>query len=271
MPELPEVETTRRGIEKLLKNRTIECTAVHHYKFRQPITRNLARILKNQTLKSISRRAKYLLLNFTEGTLLIHLGMSGSLRVIHPSIQKEKHDHVEFFFDNGLCLRFKDPRRFGLVIWTKTNPLKHNLLKKCGPEPLTKHFSPTYLMKVAQNRACTIKQFIMLNTIVVGVGNIYANEALFSSGLHPTRSANSIDLSEYKRLTKSIKEVLRNAIKAGGTTLQDFTNEKGDAGYFKQKLAVYGREGLPCTWCQEPIKQIRIGQRSSFYCQNCQT
>ena len=270
MPELPEVETTKRGIERLLKNKTVKSTIVHQYKFRQPIARNIGNILKNQTLRTVSRRAKYLLFNFSEGTLIIHLGMSGSLRVVSPNTPKAKHDHVEISFNDNLCLRFRDPRRFGLVIWTKQDPLKHKLLKNCGPEPLTQQFSAIYLKRVAENRTCAIKQFIMLNNVVVGVGNIYASEALFSAGINPNRPANSIDLDEFGRLSKSIKTVLRRAIRAGGTTLQDFKNEQGDAGYFKQKLAVYGRASLPCYNCQRAIAQERIGQRSSFYCQNCQ-
>ncbi len=270
MPELPEVETTKRGIEKLLKNKTIRKTIVHQHKFRQPIARDLGKILKNQTLKSISRRAKYLLLNFSTGTLLIHLGMSGSLRVVSPGTNREKHDHVELIFNENLCLRFRDPRRFGLILWTEDNPLEHKLLKNCGPEPLNRQFSGEYLHHIAQNRICAVKQFIMLGSVVVGVGNIYASEALFLAGINPHRPANKISSTDYDKLTKSIKTVLRNAIKAGGTTLRDFTNENGDAGYFKQKLAVYGRENFPCNKCKKPIKQSRIGQRSSFYCSNCQ-
>jgi formamidopyrimidine-DNA glycosylase len=270
MPELPEVETTKRGIERLLKNKTVENTIVRQYKFRQPIARNIGNILKSQTLKTVSRRAKYLLFNFTEGTLIIHLGMSGSLRVVSPNTPPEKHDHVELLFNGNLCLRFRDPRRFGLVIWTKKDPLKHKLIINCGPEPLTRQFSASYLKRVAENRTCAIKQFIMLNNIVVGVGNIYASEALFSAGINPSRPANSIKLDEFARLSKSIKTVLRKAISAGGTTLKDFKNERGDAGYFKQELAVYGRAKLPCYNCRQAIAQVRIGQRSSFYCQNCQ-
>ena len=269
MPELPEVETTRRGIEPHLLNHTIKSVIVRHRGLRWPIPGNLEKQLAGQRIKSITRRGKYILLGVKSGTVIIHLGMSGSLRRVKCSVAPEKHDHVDFVLGQH-CIRFKDPRRFGVILFTKDDPLQHKLLKHLGPEPLNKEFNGDYLFQRSRNRKISIKQFIMDSKVVVGVGNIYASESLFYAGINPNRQAGKISKARYLELAKAIKKVLRAAIKQGGTTLQDFTNSDGKPGYFKQKLAVYGREGEPCIQCGKPIKHLVQGQRASYYCSHCQ-
>jgi formamidopyrimidine-DNA glycosylase len=200
----------------------------------------------------------------------MHLGMSGSLRVLPCNTPAQKHDHLDLVLHNGQCLRFRDPRRFGTVLWTREDPLHHKLLKQLGPEPLSGQLSGEYLWQRSRGRKLTIKQFIMDSKIVVGVGNIYANEALFLAGIHPRRQAGRISRERYALLAKAIKQVLRAAIKQGGTTLRDFTASNGEPGYFRLKLRVYERAGQPCTHCGNPIKHTVIGQRSSYYCSQCQ-
>ena len=269
MPELPEVETTRRGIEPHLLNHTIKSVIVRHRGLRWPIPGKLEKQLAGQRINSITRRGKYILLGVKSGTAIIHLGMSGSLRRVKCSIAPEKHDHVDFVLGQH-CIRFKDPRRFGAILFTKDDPLQHKLLKHLGPEPLNKEFNGDYLFQRSRNRKISIKQFIMDSKVVVGVGNIYASESLFYAGINPNRQAGKVSKARYLVLAKAIKKVLRAAIKQGGTTLQDFTNSDGKPGYFKQKLAVYGREGKPCIQCGKPIKHLVQGQRASYYCSHCQ-
>jgi formamidopyrimidine-DNA glycosylase len=271
MPELPEVETTKNGISRLLKGRKITAVKVHNRKLRLPVPENIKATLEGQTLLDVTRRAKYLLLKFETGFLIIHLGMSGSLRVAPASKPKQKHDHIEIYFGNMNCLRFRDPRRFGLVIWTETNPEAHKLLSRCGPEPLSEHFDGKYLHDRSKKRQVSVKSFIMNSQIVVGVGNIYASEALFRAGINPNRMAGKIGLSRYLGLGSHIKDVLTEAIASGGTTLKDFLHDDGKPGYFRHKLQVYARKGEPCNICSEPIKQKIIAQRSSFYCSKCQS
>ncbi len=218
----------------------------------------------------MERRAKYLLLRTSLGTLILHLGMSGKLRVVDASTQVVKHDHVDIVIDNGLCLRFNDPRRFGMVLWTTENPLEHNLLSNLGPEPLTEEFSVGRLFEMSRGRKMAIKQFIMDNKVVVGVGNIYANEALFLARINPKTAAGKISRTRYAKLLPIIQQVLSDAIKQGGTTLKDFTQVDGSPGYFVQKLNVYGRAGKPCVECQQPLEEIRQGQRATVYCKSCQ-
>lgn len=270
MPELPEVETTRSGIAPHIENNIITKVIVRNRSLRWPIPNGLNKKLENQKILSVIRRAKYLLLKTKVGTLIIHLGMSGSLRILNTSEPVQKHDHFELQFKDGVCLRLRDPRRFGCVLWTKDDPLKHKLLTNLGPEPLENEFSAELLFEKSRKRKTTIKQFIMDAKIVVGVGNIYASEALFLAGIHPKRLAGKITKQNAKDLTAAIKKILKQAIKQGGTTLKDFKSSDGKPGYFQQKLKVYDRKDEACVSCKKPIKQITLGQRSTFYCSNCQ-
>lgn len=270
MPELPEVETTCRGIAPHIENNTITKIIVRNRNLRWPIPSGLDAKLKNKKIISVTRRAKYLLVKTDVGTLIIHLGMSGSLRILPKTEAVEKHDHFEIQFKDGICLRLKDPRRFGSVLWEKEDPLNHKLLINLGPEPLEKEFNAELLFDKSRKRKTSIKQFIMDAKIVVGVGNIYASESLFLAGVKPTRLAGKITKQHASDLTAAIKKILRQAIKQGGTTLKDFTSSDGKPGYFQQKLKVYDKTNEPCLKCKMPIKQIILGQRSTFYCSNCQ-
>ncbi|MEJ2115186.1 MAG: bifunctional DNA-formamidopyrimidine glycosylase/DNA-(apurinic or apyrimidinic site) lyase, partial [Gammaproteobacteria bacterium] len=245
MPELPEVETTRRGITPYVKKQRVDNVVIHQASLRWPVPRNLKRNLQDQTIKDIQRRAKYLLFETDTGYLIVHLGMSGSLRMVDNKIAAKKHDHVDIVF-NKKTLRFHDPRRFGSMLWTKQNPLQHKLLKSLGPEPLSDEFTGIYLHQLAQGKKVNVKNFIMNSHIVVGVGNIYASESLFLSGIHPQRAAGNISLKRYETLTENIKQVLCDAIELGGTTLRDFVREDGKPGYFANKLNVYKQAGMPC-------------------------
>jgi len=269
MPELPEVETTRRGITPYVKKQQVTNVVIRQSRLRWPVSRNLKLKLKDQIIDDIQRRAKYLLFNTHAGHLIIHLGMSGSLRMVKNQIAPNKHDHVDIVFNNK-TLRFHDPRRFGAVLWTSTNPMKHKLLKNLGPEPLQDDFTGIYLHRLAQGRKVSIKTFIMSAHIVVGVGNIYASESLFLSGIHPQRAAGRVSLQRYEILVENIKKVLSHAIELGGTTLRDFVREDGKPGYFANKLNVYNQTGMPCPVCKNPIKVRTISQRSSFFCVQCQ-
>jgi len=270
MPELPEVETTRRGISEPLLHAMVQKVTVRQPKLRWPIPPKLAKSLQGQIIENIDRRGKYLLMQTANGTMLIHLGMSGRLRILPHGLKPQKHDHVDFYFNNNLCLRYTDPRRFGAILWTNENPLQHPLLINLGPEPLSRQFSSEYLFQKSRGRKVTIKQFLMDSKIVVGVGNIYATESLFYAGISPLRAAGQISHARYDKLTKCVKQVLRKAIKAGGTTLRDFYSSDGKPGYFKQQLAVYGREHQPCPQCGKVLRKKIIAQRSSVYCRLCQ-
>ncbi|MFV1984288.1 MAG: bifunctional DNA-formamidopyrimidine glycosylase/DNA-(apurinic or apyrimidinic site) lyase [Thiohalomonadales bacterium] len=270
MPELPEVETTISGIKPHITGNTITNVIIREHRLRWPIPENLPDILKGQKVLSVSRRAKYILIKFHHGTLLLHLGMSGSIRFINKNFEVAKHDHVDFIFKNSKCLRFHDPRRFGAILWTSENVTQHKLLRNLGPEPLHNDFDVNYLYGRSRNRSLSVKQFIMDSKIVVGVGNIYANESLYLAGIHPVRSAGRISKARYLKLCNSIKNVLTDAIDQGGTTLRDFSNTDGKPGYFKQKLNVYDRSDLPCKKCNHPIKRITQNNRSSYYCSHCQ-
>ena len=270
MPELPEVETTCRGIAPHIENNIIDKVVVRNRNLRWPIPNGLNTTLKQQKILSVTRRAKYLLLNTEKGTLILHLGMSGSLRIVPTNTPAEKHDHFELQFSNGICCRLRDPRRFGAVLWSKDDVLEHKLLVNLGPEPLEKNFNAALLFEKTRKRKTSIKQFIMDAKIVVGVGNIYASESLFLAGITPTKPAGKITQQETTALVKAIKKILKDAIKQGGTTLKDFTASDGKPGYFKQKLTVYDRKDQPCISCKKPIKHITLGQRSTFYCAHCQ-
>ena len=270
MPELPEVETTCRGIAPHIENNTITKIIVRNRSLRWPIPTGLNKKLATQKINSVTRRAKYVLINTDTGSLIIHLGMSGSLRILSSDEAIDKHDHFEIQFKDGLCLRLRDPRRFGCVLWERNDPLEHKLLINLGPEPLDKAFNAELLFEKSRKRKTTIKQFIMDAKVVVGVGNIYASESLFLSGINPKRLAGKITKKNAQDLSVAIKKILKQAIKQGGTTLKDFRSSDGKPGYFQQKLKVYDRKGEPCVKCKKPIKCTTLGQRSTFYCSTCQ-
>ncbi|MDH3746798.1 MAG: bifunctional DNA-formamidopyrimidine glycosylase/DNA-(apurinic or apyrimidinic site) lyase [Gammaproteobacteria bacterium] len=269
MPELPEVETSRRGIAPHVEEQTIVNVVIRERRLRWPISPIIDTKLLGATITSVGRRAKYLLINTTQGTAILHLGMSGHVYVVDAGTPAGIHDHVDVEFSSGKALRLTDPRRFGSLHWSE-DPLGHELLRSLGPEPLCEEFSDEYLWTSSRGRRVAIKQFIMNAQIVVGVGNIYASESLFLSGIHPKRAAGRIAKHRYERLAGSIKDVLERAIRAGGTTLRDFYGGDGEAGYFRQQLDVYDRENEPCRICKTPITVIVQGQRSTFYCKNCQ-
>lgn len=270
MPELPEVETTRRGILPVLKNQRISLVTVRETRLRWPVAPDFVRQLTGQRIRDVRRRAKYLLIELERGTVIWHLGMSGSLRVLSSGTTPQLHDHIDVQLDSGRLLRFNDPRRFGCALWTSDDPAQHELIAHLGPEPLGDDFQVDYLAGKAKGRSVAIKQFIMNAEIVVGVGNIYASEALFRAGIRPKRAAGRIKREELTRLVKAIKQVLGDAIKVGGTTLRDYVNANGSPGYFRQKLFVYERVGEPCRRCKTPILQIVQGSRSTYYCPACQ-
>ncbi|WP_086934771.1 bifunctional DNA-formamidopyrimidine glycosylase/DNA-(apurinic or apyrimidinic site) lyase [Agarilytica rhodophyticola] len=270
MPELPEVETTCRGIAPHIEQQSVKKVTIRNASLRWPVDEKLPKILRNKTLNHISRRGKYLLLHFDHGAVLWHLGMSGSLRIIKENEKPKLHDHVDVQFNNGNILRFHDPRRFGSVIWTEESLEEHKLLHHLGPEPLSDNFHDDYLYERSRKIQQAVKTWIMDSKVVVGVGNIYANEALFKAGIHPLKSASKISRPKYKRLTEEIKSILHYAIQRGGTTLRDFVGGDGKPGYFAQELNVYGRGGEPCVTCKKPLTEKRLGQRSTVYCTHCQ-
>ena len=269
MPELPEVETTRRGISPWLTGRTITNVIVRRHALRWPLP-DLATQLPGQTVHHISRRGKYLLLTCDDaGTLLIHLGMSGSLRILPIDTVPQPHDHLDIQFGTH-SLRLRDPRRFGAVLWTEAPPNCHPLLRHLGPEPLSPEFNADYLYTCTRQRRTAIKTVLMNGRIVVGVGNIYATEALYAAGIHPNRAACRIAHGRLIQLVDAIRQILSAAIEQGGTTLRDFQQENGRPGYFRHQLQVYGRANKPCHRCQTRLQMQRIGQRSSVYCPHCQ-
>jgi formamidopyrimidine-DNA glycosylase len=270
MPELPEVETTRRGIEPLVAGRTVERVQVHNADLRWPVPAGLDRVLRGCTIRAVDRRAKYLLFDCGRGTMLVHLGMSGHLRVVPQGEPLRKHDHVEVLFDDGSVLRYNDTRRFGAILWTADAPELHPRLADLGPEPLEDEFDAATLQRLARGRRAAIKTLIMDARVVVGVGNIYASEALFRADIDPRHQAGRVSLSAFERLVTAIRDVLTEAIAAGGTTIRDFAASDGKPGYFVQQLRVYGRAGQPCLACGAPVKKIVLGQRSTYYCGRCQ-
>jgi len=269
MPELPEVETTRKGIEPHLVNNTINKINVHNGSLRWPVPSSV-NALEGAVVSSVKRRGKYLLINIPAGTAIVHLGMSGSLRISDPAEPRRKHDHIELLINTGKCLRFHDPRRFGCFLWQASGEPLHSLLAKLGPEPLSDAFNAEHLFKATRKRQVAIKNLIMNSEIVVGVGNIYASESLFMAGIRPGRAARRITRKESIILVETIKLVLQRSITQGGTTLRDFINSDGNPGYFAQSLQVYGRAGEPCRACAATINQKVLGQRSTFYCPQCQ-
>jgi formamidopyrimidine-DNA glycosylase len=271
MPELPEVETTRRGIAMHLTGRTITAVTIRTAKLRLPLTPELHRELCGRQIVSVERRGKYLLFSCNGGTLLLHLGMTGHLRLIPTGSPPGKYDHVELHLDNNTTLRFTDPRKFGTLLWLTTDPLRHPLLAGLGPEPLSAGFSAEYLYNASRGRTVAIKCFIMNSRIVVGVGNIYANEALFSARIDPALPSGSLSPEQAGRLATAVRQTLEAAIARGGTSLHDYLDAAGNPGYFRLELQVYGRGGEPCCVCGTPLEVSRLGGRSTCWCPVCQT
>lgn len=270
MPELPEVETTRRGIAPALLGRSVASVVVRERRLRWPVPTTLGRKLTGQVIDTVERRAKYLLLGTRGGTLLAHLGMTGSLRVLDPATPLLTHDHADILLDSGRCLRFNDPRRFGCLLWITGDPARHRLLNGLGPEPLADGFDGAHLWQRARGRRVAVKSFIMDASVVVGVGNIYASEALFRAGIAPTTPVGRVSRERMAALAAAIRAVLGEAIEVGGTTLRDYVNADGLPGYFRQKLFVYERHDQPCRRCRTPIRHRVLGQRSTYHCPSCQ-
>jgi formamidopyrimidine-DNA glycosylase len=268
MPELPEVETTRRGISPHVLGRKVQKVVVRESRLRWPVPEQLSPALAGARITAVNRRAKYLLVETDAGILMVHLGMSGSLRIMPAATPPLFHDHIDVVLDDGNCLRYHDPRRFGSFHWLDSPA--HPLLDHLGPEPLSTAFSGAYLYERSRRRQLSVKQFVMDGKVVVGVGNIYANEALFMAGIHPARAAGRVALKRYESLAETIKAVLHDAIEQGGTTLRDFVGGDGSPGYFAQQLRVYGRQGQPCRACKSVLKEIRQSGRSTVFCPGCQ-
>ncbi|MBK8284804.1 MAG: bifunctional DNA-formamidopyrimidine glycosylase/DNA-(apurinic or apyrimidinic site) lyase [Ahniella sp.] len=269
MPELPEVETTRRGIEPHVLGQRIESLLLRRPDLRWPIPDHLVRTLPGREIEAVRRRAKYLLIDTEPGSMLIHLGMSGSLRVLTPGFGAGKHDHYDLALGSGQVLRYNDPRRFGCLLWQAADET-HELLAALGPEPLGDTFDGDYLYSLSRGRSAPVKAFLMDQSVVVGVGNIYVAEALFEAGIRPTRAAGKVSRAAYGAVAMAIRRILAYAITRGGTTLRDFLKPDGEPGYFEQELSVYGRAEEPCRVCGKPIKQVVQSNRSSFYCPSCQ-
>ena len=269
MPELPEVETTRRGVAPYCRGQVVQELVVRESRLRWPVPPQLGTLIAGQAIQEVERRGKYLLFRTAAGSLLVHLGMSGSLRMVDARQAPGRHDHIDLRLLSGSCLRFHDPRRFGCFLWLAPGE-QHPLLGKLGPEPLSEDFDGDYLYRLSRGRSGPVKSFIMDGKVVVGVGNIYANEVLFLSGVHPRRAAGRISRARYGVLAGNIKQVLTSAIEQGGTTLRDFVGGDGRPGYFAQQLYVYGRGGEPCKRCGGLLREIRLGQRTTVFCVTCQ-
>jgi formamidopyrimidine-DNA glycosylase len=270
MPELPEVETTRRGLEPLVTGQRIRAAIVRNHAMRQPVPRRLPQRLAGATVRKISRRGKYLLFDCGAGTLILHLGMSGRLWIVRDGAPPATHDHLDLLLESGTTVRLRDPRRFGLVLWQTGNPLAHPLLADIGPEPLSAEFDGPALHAATRNRRTAIKHVLMDSHVVAGVGNIYANEALFRAGIDPRTVASRINLARCSVLATKIRETLELAIVAGGSSLRDYVGSDGMAGNFQNQFLVYDRAGKACTRCGTNIKELRQGQRSTFFCPRCQ-
>lgn len=269
MPELPEVEITRRGIAPLVEGKTISRVVVRESRLRWPVPRALARTLEGLSVRRLLRRGKYLLFDCGKGWLIVHLGMSGSLRVVQAGTEPRPHEHLDIGFGNAV-LRLRDPRRFGAVLWSAEDPGLHPLIAGLGVEPLMPDFTAGYLFRATRKRRAQIKPVLMNSAIVVGVGNIYANESLFRAGILPRTRAGRLSRARCERLVTSVRETLEAALAAGGSSLRDFVHSDGSSGWFQQHYFVYDRAGLPCRVCGAPIRVQRLGQRSSFYCPVCQ-
>jgi formamidopyrimidine-DNA glycosylase len=270
LPELPEVETTRLGIIDQVKGQQVTQVIVRDRRLRWPVSEQVENSLAGQVILDIRRRAKYLLFETASGTLILHLGMSGSLYVVSDNEPVKTHDHVELVFGKGKRLRYNDPRRFGSMHWTTHPAEEHFLLASLGPEPLSHDFTGDHLYHLSRQRRTAVKNFIMDSHIVVGVGNIYASESLYLAGIHPSRQAGRISRQRYQLLAQAIQQVLQQALASGGSTLRDFIQPNGKPGYFQHHFHVYDKMGQPCANCGAPIKRIRTGQRSTYYCAHCQ-
>ena len=270
MPELPEVETTRRGLLPHLLGRRIRDVVVRNRNLRWLVPRDLRRHLQGEEVRDIRRRGKYLLFDCGRGHLLVHLGMSGRLTIVGEETPARAHDHVDLMIEGAKRLRLTDPRRFGAMLWIAGAPERHALLRGLGLEPLDPGFDGPALQRLASRRRVAVKHFLMNGRLVTGVGNIYASEALFAAGIHPLRSVARISAARWQRLADAVRATLERALAAGGTTLRDFASVDGDLGEFQVECGVYGREGLPCRQCGTPIRALRQGQRSTFYCPSCQ-
>ncbi|HXO63970.1 MAG TPA: bifunctional DNA-formamidopyrimidine glycosylase/DNA-(apurinic or apyrimidinic site) lyase [Steroidobacteraceae bacterium] len=270
MPELPEVETTRRGLAPHVRGRRIRVLELYDRRLRWPVAAGLPRKLAGQRIVGTSRRAKYLLLTLESGTLLLHLGMSGNLRVLPADTPRLPHDHFDLVLDSGAALRFNDPRRFGSLLYTRGDPLAHPLLAQLAPEPFDAAFDGDYLWRITRRRRVAVKQLLMNSRLVVGVGNIYASEALFRARIRPRRPARSLTRPETAQLARAVRAVLTRAIRAGGTTLRDYLRADGSPGYFRQRLYVYERAGKACRRCGTQVRALTQGQRSTYYCPSCQ-
>jgi formamidopyrimidine-DNA glycosylase len=270
VPELPEVETTRRGLAPYVRGRRIRALRVYERRLRWPVPAGLPRRLAGQRIVSTGRRGKYLLLKLESGALIVHLGMSGNLRVVPAASPRVLHDHFDVVLDSGRALRFNDPRRFGSLLYVHGDPLAHPLLAHLGPEPFSREFDAEYLWRITRGRRVAVKQLLMNSRLVVGVGNIYASEALFRARIRPRRPARSLTRPEVAQLVRAVRAVLKQAIRAGGTTLRDYLRADGSPGYFRQRLYVYERGGSPCRRCGKPVRAIMQGQRSTYYCPGCQ-
>ncbi|NIR28541.1 MAG: bifunctional DNA-formamidopyrimidine glycosylase/DNA-(apurinic or apyrimidinic site) lyase [Gammaproteobacteria bacterium] len=270
MPELPEIETIRRGVAPVLVDQRVEHVAVYQRRLRWTVPPGLGRAMVGASIRDVLRRGKYLLLRTTRGTLILHLGMSGSLRVVDPGVTPDKHEHLDLVLANGRCLRLRDPRRFGAVLWTTEDPLAHPLLAHLGPEPLDPGFDGAWLHQRARGRRAPVKAFLMDARVVAGIGNIYATEALFLAGIHPGRAAGRIARARYDALAAAVRGVLQDAIRQGGTTLRDFVRSDGAPGYFSLRLRAYGKQGDACERCGHGLLTRVIAQRSSVYCARCQ-
>ena len=274
MPELPEVETTRLGLLSQVEGKRVSQVIVRERRLRWPVPANFANCIRGSTIKTISRRGKYLLWNCESGAksgfLLSHLGMSGSLRVVAVGEQAARHDHIDIQLENGPVVRYTDPRRFGAMLWIAGREASHPLLDSLGPEPLSAEFTAAHLHAASRGRSVSIKEFVMNSRIVVGVGNIYASESLFRAGIHPRRAAGKISSARYERLVDAIQKTLSVALRAGGSSLRNYVKADGEAGYFQIDAFVYGRAGLPCRVCEAPIQSLFQGQRSTFFCAKCQ-
>jgi formamidopyrimidine-DNA glycosylase len=269
MPELPEVEITRRGIAPVVEGKAVTGVTVRERRLRWPVPRELARRLVGREVRRVLRRGKYLLFDCGGGWLIVHLGMSGSLRVVQIGAPPKPHEHLDIEFVDSV-LRLRDPRRFGAVLWTEDDPLAHTLIAGLGVEPLSEDFTDAYLYRASRRRNAPIKQLLMNNAIVAGIGNIYANESLFRAGIAPRLRAGRLTRTQCARLAAAIRETLNAALAAGGSTLRDFVHSDGNSGWFQQQHFVYGRAGLPCRVCGTAITAQRLGQRSSFHCPKCQ-
>jgi formamidopyrimidine-DNA glycosylase len=270
MPELPEVETTRRGLAPHVERQKVTAVRVYDSRLRWPVPRDLPRRLVGRVIDRVDRRSKYLLFRFSAGTLIVHLGMTGSLRVYRHPPARRSHDHIDLEFGNGVVLRYHDPRRFGAMLWSSRPSNDHPLLASLGPEPLSADFSAEHLFRATRNRSAAIKLALMDSHVVVGVGNIYANEALFRAGIRPATRSKRVSLARSRRLVEAVRETLSEAIAKGGSTLRDYVDTSGEAGRFQLQTYVYGRTGEPCRVCGTPIRTVRLGGRATSYCPLCQ-